>query len=82
MYSFFTVGVGFWLLYGILTSALPIILSNSITLILASSILTIAARERWKRRGTLKARKPGIVLQPFQNPDVIYYQDDKARTVA
>lgn len=75
MYSFFTVGVSLWLAYGLMTGALPIVLSNSVTLILASIILFIAASERWKRRGTLKARQPGVVLKPFQNPDIIYYQD-------
>lgn len=75
MYSFFTIGVAFWLCYGLLTGALPIVMSNSITLILASTILTIAASERWKRRGTLKAREPGVVLKPFQNPDILYHQD-------
>lgn len=76
MYSFFVVGVSLWLTYGILTGAKPIVASNSVTVILAGTILCIAARERFKRRGTLKARKPGVVLKPFQNPDIIYHQSD------
>ncbi|RKQ71764.1 uncharacterized protein with PQ loop repeat [Litorimonas taeanensis] len=75
MYSFYVIGVSLWLTYGILTGAKPIIASNSVTIVLAGSILFIAASERWKRRGTLKARPPGVTLTPFQNPDIIYYQD-------
>jgi len=75
MYSFFTVGVALWLFYGLMMGSMPIIVSNVITLILASTILAIAAIERWKRRGTLKSREPGVVLKPFQNPDILYHQD-------
>jgi MtN3 and saliva related transmembrane protein len=80
MYSFFMVGVSLWLTYGILTGAKPIIASNSVTVVLAGTILFIAASERFKRRGTLKARKPGVVLKPFQNPDIIYYQANPGAT--
>lgn len=75
MYSFFVLGVSLWLTYGILNAAKPIIASNSISLVLAGTILFIAAKERWTRRGTLKARAPGVTLKPFQNPDIIYFQD-------
>ena len=40
----FTSGVGLWLMYGILLSDLPIIISNTVTLILASSILVLKLR--------------------------------------
>ena len=70
MYSMFTIGVALWLVYGIAMRALPIILANGLTLVLASIILFIAAQERWKRRGTLKARAPGVPLTQNQNPDI------------
>ncbi len=70
MYSMFTLGVALWLCYGILEGAVPLMIANTITLTLAGTILFIAARERWKRRGTLKARPPGHPLTPEQNPDL------------
>lgn len=70
MYTMFTVGVALWLVYGIQVKAIPIIAANAVTLTLASIILFIAAQERWKRRGTLKARAPGIPLTPEHDPDV------------
>ena len=69
MYSMFTLGVGLWLIYGISTRALPLMVANSVTFALASIILFIAAQERWKRRGTLKARAPGVPLKPENDPD-------------
>lgn len=39
MYSFFTFGVGLWLLYGLMTHAWPVIIANALTLLLALSIL-------------------------------------------
>lgn len=69
MYSLFTLGVALWLLYGIATNAMPIIAANAITLVLAGTILCIAAKARFLRRGTLKAREPGEILTPEQNPD-------------
>lgn len=70
MYSLFTLGVALWLIYGIATDAVPIIAANGITLVLAGTILSIAAKARFSRRGTLKAREPGEILTPDQNPDV------------
>ena len=40
MYSIFTLGVFFWLIYGLYLSDNAIIFANSITLILAASILS------------------------------------------
>ncbi|MDD5411827.1 MAG: SemiSWEET transporter [Methylobacter sp.] len=40
MYSIFTLGVLFWLIYGIYKSDNAIIFANAITLLLASSILS------------------------------------------
>ena len=39
MYSAFTAGISVWLAYGILISAWPIVIANSITLLLAAWIL-------------------------------------------
>jgi MtN3 and saliva related transmembrane protein len=44
MYVMFTVGVAFWLAYGIATESWPMILSNSLTLPLAGSILVLKLR--------------------------------------
>lgn len=41
MYLVFTAGVGFWLTYGILLGALPIIIGNVVTLILALIVLVM-----------------------------------------
>lgn len=39
MYSVFTLGIGLWLIYGLLIQAWPIVIANSITLLLAGAIL-------------------------------------------
>lgn len=44
MYVMFTIGVAFWLAYGIATDSWPMILSNSLTLPLAASILALKLR--------------------------------------
>ena len=49
MYSLFTLGVAFWLIYGIASNAMPIIAANGVTLALAATILIIATRERLER---------------------------------
>jgi len=41
MYALFTAGVALWLTYGILLSAWPIIIANSITLLLAGTVLVM-----------------------------------------
>lgn len=69
MYSMFTLGVALWLAYGVMTQAAPIIIANAITLVLAGIILFIAAKARFNRRGTLKARAPGKPLPDALNPD-------------
>ena len=46
MYSLFTVGVAFWLIYGITSNAAPIIAANAVTLTLALIILTLTAKNR------------------------------------
>lgn len=44
MYAVFTVGLCFWLAYGIVLDSWPMILSNIITLALALLILTLKLR--------------------------------------
>jgi len=44
MYVIFTVGVGFWLAYGIHIGSLPMILANTVTLALAVTILALKLR--------------------------------------
>ena len=39
MYIIFTLGVAFWLIYGLIKNELPIIVANAITLVFASIIL-------------------------------------------
>lgn len=39
MYALFTLGVALWLSYGILLTAWPIIIANSVTLLLAGTVL-------------------------------------------
>jgi MtN3 and saliva related transmembrane protein len=46
MYVLFTLGVGFWLIYGILITSWPIMIGNSITLALASMVLVLKIRDR------------------------------------
>lgn len=44
MYVIFTMGVALWLVYGLLTSDLPLIVSNAVTLVLAGTILILKRR--------------------------------------
>jgi MtN3 and saliva related transmembrane protein len=44
MYAVFTLGVGLWLLYGLLLGAWPIVIANSVTLVLAAAILSMKLR--------------------------------------
>jgi MtN3 and saliva related transmembrane protein len=44
MYSLFTVGVAFWLVYGIALDSWPMILANTVTLGLAATILGLKLR--------------------------------------
>jgi MtN3 and saliva related transmembrane protein len=44
MYVMFTVGVGFWLAYGIAIMSWPMILANTVTLALAATILGLKLR--------------------------------------
>ena len=44
MYSLFTLGVGLWLVYGLIIEKWPLILANAITFALALSILVLKLR--------------------------------------
>jgi MtN3 and saliva related transmembrane protein len=44
MYVMFTVGVAFWLVYGIALNSWPMILANTVTLVLAGTILALKLR--------------------------------------
>ena len=44
MYVMFTIGVAFWLAYGIATHSWPMILANGLTLPLAGTILALKLR--------------------------------------
>ena len=44
MYSAFTIGVGLWLLYGLLVGAWPIVAANAVTLTMAIAILIMKLR--------------------------------------
>ena len=46
MYSLYTAGTGMWLVYGILSKNLPVILSNAIAVVLAAVILTYKLRSK------------------------------------
>ena len=46
MYSAFTLGVGLWLVYGLLLDAWPIVIANTITVSLAACILVLKLRYR------------------------------------
>lgn len=49
MYSFFTLGVGLWLLYGVIKQDWPLILANSITFCLAAIVLGLKIQQSFKR---------------------------------
>jgi len=46
MYSLFSMGVGLWLLYGVILESWPIIIANAITLALAGSVLFLKIRHK------------------------------------
>ncbi|OIM98912.1 hypothetical protein A9236_03470 [Polynucleobacter sp. QLW-P1DATA-2] len=57
MYALFTVGVGLWLVYGLIIEKWPLIMANALTFALALSILLL------KLRHTSKTE-----IQQHQNP--------------
>ncbi|HYD96027.1 MAG TPA: SemiSWEET transporter [Noviherbaspirillum sp.] len=53
MYSIFSAGVFFWLLFGVLIKSWPMIIANTVTLVLAMTILTL----KLKYRSGLRSRE-------------------------
>ena len=45
MYALFTLGVAFWLAYGLLIASPPIVIGNGITLVLAAVVLWLKLNE-------------------------------------
>ena len=41
MYSLFTLGIFFWLVYGVLIESWPVIVANFVTLVLAGAVLVM-----------------------------------------
>lgn len=61
MFLLFCSGVLFWLIYGILLQAMPIIIANAITLALAASILIMKIRDlRSARRRRQEANQRAL----------------------
>ena len=56
MYAMFTLGVSFWLAYGVMSESLPVVLANTITLGFASTILSL------KLRSILRQRRKAMAL--------------------
>ena len=52
MYALFTVGVGLWLVYGLIIEKWPLIMANALTFALALSILLLKLRHTSKNRNT------------------------------
>lgn len=46
MYALFTLGVAFWLAYGLLIGSIPVIVANGVTLVLAALVLWLKVTER------------------------------------
>ena len=50
MYSLFTLGVGLWLVYGLIIEKWPLILANTLTFILALGILLLKLRHTSRKQ--------------------------------
>ncbi|WP_437283572.1 SemiSWEET transporter [Sorangium sp. So ce375] len=44
MYAAFVTGVGLWLIYGLLTQDVPIVIANAITLVLSGTVFLLKLR--------------------------------------
>ncbi|MDO8960857.1 MAG: SemiSWEET transporter [Methylotenera sp.] len=49
MYSIFTLGVGLWLVYGLLKQDWPLIVANSITFCLATIVIVLKVQQLLKK---------------------------------
>jgi len=54
MYTIFTTGVFFWVVYGFVIWDLPVLLANSVTLILTLSVLMLTITQRLRTRNVRK----------------------------
>jgi MtN3 and saliva related transmembrane protein len=45
MYAMFTLGVGLWMVYGLMIGSLPVAAANMVTLLLSSIVLALKVRE-------------------------------------
>lgn len=54
MFGLFTLGIIFWLIYGILINSRPVIISNSVTLVSSALILFFKIREIIKEKSNNK----------------------------
>ncbi len=50
MYAIFTLGVLFWLVYGLMLNSRPMIIANSVTLALSATILVVLVKEYFRKR--------------------------------
>ena len=50
MYSLFTVGVGLWLIYGLIIEKWPLVLANALTFALALSILVLKLQDTCRKK--------------------------------
>jgi hypothetical protein len=65
MYLVFSVGVGLWLIYGLLLGAWPIVLANAITL-----VLTLVVRAYKLREHGGETYRPLQCPRPFSAPAI------------
>lgn len=49
MYALFTLGVAFWLIYGMLILSMPVIIANAITLVLSAIVLILKVMQQVSR---------------------------------
>jgi len=49
MYALFTLGVAFWLIYGMLILSMPVIIANAITLVLSAIVLILKVMQQGSR---------------------------------
>lgn len=53
----FTTGVGLWTVYGVVTSALPLIITNGLTFILAMTLLVLKLQSGRSEKSEVRTRK-------------------------
>jgi len=53
MYVLFTLGICFWLVYGVMIDSIPVTIANAITLVLSSIILWMKIKETQRSSDTI-----------------------------